>query len=316
MKAALLQLCYTYTLLLCLTETPTPSLAGTLARHGQPGRRSNPKLGSAGGITLLPPHHHHLRRQQTVRDSIYDPSIFERTLDAQDELEERQRVAREEDWYGARFDDDPIEDDEEEELSSRYRAVKVVQPGPHGFSDGEHWSAQDGRADEEDELAGYEPRTQPEPEPEGEDLGHDPLWSSSSAGVHEHDVDTSAEDDEGGYYRHKRAYRGSSSRKGAAARGQGQRQQFQQGRTSPKKSKKVAWSPRKTGLLGYVDQKAGPSGATAKTTKRSGPNGSQAWLNNGISKAKRTSKWVGRILPVLPQSLSLPRVPPGHGDVC
>ena len=297
MKSALLQLCYSYTLYLCLTGAPTPALAGSLARHGQPGRRSNPKLGGAGGgITLLPPHHHHLRRQQTVRDSIYDPSIFERTLDAQDELEERRRVAREEDWYGAREEEDV--DEEEEDLTSRYGAVKAAQPGQHGFSDDEHWSAQDGRADEEDELAGYEPAPEQEPEePEGEDVGHDPLWSSSSAGAHGHDGDASAEDDEGGYYRHKRAYRG-SSRKGAAARGQGQRQQFQQGRSSPKENKKTASSPRKTGLLGYVDQKAGPSGATAKTTKRSGPNGSQAWLNNGISKVKRTSKWVGRAPPL------------------
>ncbi|CAD6586111.1 MAG: hypothetical protein CYPHOPRED_003424 [Cyphobasidiales sp. Tagirdzhanova-0007] len=47
----------------------------------------------------------------------------------------------------------------------------------------------------------------------------------------------------------------------------------------------------KKGLVGYKDKRSGPSGATTTISTRSGPNGSQAWLNHGISKIKRWSRW-------------------------
>lgn len=46
------------------------------------------------------------------------------------------------------------------------------------------------------------------------------------------------------------------------------------------------------GLIGYVDEKCGPSGATAKPTESSGPHGSQEWLNCGLSKPEPDSPWV------------------------
>ena len=49
---------------------------------------------------------------------------------------------------------------------------------------------------------------------------------------------------------------------------------------------------RGNGLIGYVDEKCGPSGATAKPTKSSGPNGSQEWLNCGLSMSEPDSPWV------------------------
>ncbi|GAA5968077.1 hypothetical protein JCM8115_000022 [Rhodotorula mucilaginosa] len=46
-----------------------------------------------------------------------------------------------------------------------------------------------------------------------------------------------------------------------------------------------------TGLIGYVDEKCGPSGAVANPTESSGPNGSQEWLNCGLSETEPDSPW-------------------------
>ncbi|GAA5866437.1 hypothetical protein JCM3774_004683 [Rhodotorula dairenensis] len=45
------------------------------------------------------------------------------------------------------------------------------------------------------------------------------------------------------------------------------------------------------GLIGYEDERCGPSGAVAEVTVSSGPNGSEKWLNCGLSKAKPDSPW-------------------------
>lgn len=53
-----------------------------------------------------------------------------------------------------------------------------------------------------------------------------------------------------------------------------------------------------TGLIGYVDEKCGPSGAVANPTESSGPNGSQEWLNCGLSETEPDSPWVRRNAPM------------------
>jgi hypothetical protein len=52
------------------------------------------------------------------------------------------------------------------------------------------------------------------------------------------------------------------------------------------------------GLLGYMDEKCGPSGAVANPTESSGPNGSQEWLNCGLSETEPDSPWVRRNAPM------------------
>ncbi|POY73696.1 hypothetical protein BMF94_3233 [Rhodotorula taiwanensis] len=50
-------------------------------------------------------------------------------------------------------------------------------------------------------------------------------------------------------------------------------------------------APAGEGLVGYVDEKCGPSGAVAKSTKDKGPNGSEDWLNCGLSKDEPDAPW-------------------------
>ncbi|GAA5986520.1 hypothetical protein JCM10908_003784 [Rhodotorula pacifica] len=45
------------------------------------------------------------------------------------------------------------------------------------------------------------------------------------------------------------------------------------------------------GLIGYKDEKCGPSGAVAQASESAGPNGSEEWLNCGLSKEEPDSPW-------------------------
>lgn len=49
------------------------------------------------------------------------------------------------------------------------------------------------------------------------------------------------------------------------------------------------------GLIGVSSGSCGASGAVAKTTNNNGPNGSQSWLNCGLSKSKPDSPWVSNL---------------------
>lgn len=48
------------------------------------------------------------------------------------------------------------------------------------------------------------------------------------------------------------------------------------------------------GLIGYEDERCGPSRAVHEVTQSSGPNGSQDWLNCGLSRSQPDAPWVRR----------------------
>ncbi|PRQ75226.1 Lysozyme-like domain-containing protein [Rhodotorula toruloides] len=68
-------------------------------------------------------------------------------------------------------------------------------------------------------------------------------------------------------------------------------------RTSTSDASSPTWTPASTaslkgsGLFGVSDDKCGSSGATEDSTASGGPNGSEDWLNCGISKASPDSGW-------------------------
>lgn len=247
-------------------------------------------------------------RSQTVADLIDDPSIFERTLAAEAEELERRQLAAQEDWYGEasvpeqsipaaqmlespeQRQDTPIQDWEED--THRYTFL-ASHPPPSDLDDPEHpvrpetiknfahHNAVGGDEDEDERVNqaledGEDEEYDLNTIGEDEDYDLETIWDETD----EYFL-VEGDSEEGEFYRVKRSLDPRTSK----------------GRKSSKKGRKQTKSKQKKlsqqqGMLGYSDKRAGPSGATSKTTKRSGPNGSQAWLNNGISKSKKTGRWV------------------------
>ena len=254
------------------------------------------------------------QRSQTVPDLFDDPSIFERTLTAEAEELERRALAEIENWYAdpyaaERQAAEPVVEKDQETTSSpvdqawhnadQARPPNAVIPAvspqdtpsdeahhetPAVVQNFAHHNAVGGDEDEDELHRGdtdeddgyYDLATMVD----DEDYDSDALWD----GDEDFPIGEGASE-EGDFYRSKRELE-ARARKGRKASRRPKKLQ-------PKVGKK---SSRKQGLLGYSDKRAGPSGATSKTTKRSGPNGSQAWLNNGISKSKKTGRWVSLIL--------------------
>lgn len=196
----------------CISATLAETSSGS-SRLDQPARRSN------HGLTK---HQNFARQSSRNFISTDDLSVFESTLDAEQEEEERRQLAVVERWYSD--DDEATERDD-----SSQEATEEI-------------SEDDEDQDDEDE---------------------DNIWDASEP--------------EDGEFKdlYKRGNSKKSSRRKAI--------------TTKNKAKKLSMA--KKGLIGYRDTSRGPSGATHKITKKSGPNGSQAWLNSGISKSKRTSRW-------------------------
>lgn len=152
---------------------------------------------------------------------------------------------------------------------------------PHSVQHFAHQNAVGGHGDDEQ-------GNDSEDGAEEDDLGDDDDNYEMEALWDENDPYFAAEDgsdQEGDFYRSKRA---------VAARAKKSKGRQPKSKSKTHKAKVGKPVRRSKGLVGYSDKRAGPSGATTKTTKRSGPNGSQAWLNNGISKSRKSGKWVGR----------------------
>lgn len=254
------------------------------------------------------------QRSQTVPDLFDDPSIFERTLTAEAEEVERRALAEAENWYAdpyaaERQAEEPVVEEDRENTSSpvdqewhdadQARPPNAVIPAvssqdtpsdeahhetPPVVQNFAHHNAVGGdededelhRGDTEEDDGYYDLATMGD----GEDYDSDALWD----GDEDFPIGEGASE-EGDFYRSKRELE-VRARKGRKASRRPKKLQRKGGKKSS----------RKQGLLGYSDKRAGPSGATSKTTKRSGPNGSQAWLNNGISKSKKTGRWVSPLL--------------------